>query len=460
MKSRFTKKIIHGGVEIKPDFFFLPYINPDEHIIYAPLREFVAVINTDAKNAIIKRLNNHTLHESEQGIIDAFEKRGFFNDELYKMPLVDEEFAPTRVTLFPADSCNLRCRYCYASAENGGNMMSIDTARAAIDLIAENTKRKKYDLFSVGFHGNGEPFTAFEIVQECCDYIEHVGERDGLKYIITTATNGVLPDEALDYLIAWISDANVSSDILPDIQNNQRPLANGGKSFDAVDNTLKRLDKAGVQYGIRATITQESVSRLREMASFVKENYPKCKLLHLEPVFEVGRALTNHQVMPDPYIFVMEFLKAQEELSGTEIRLVYSGDRQETLCQCFCSVCSNNFTVTAEGNITSCYEICTYKDPRAYKFIYGHFNKERGSFDFEKKVLDTLLELQVKNIPFCKDCFCKWHCGGDCVAKVLGSNPVSEHRGSARCVINRALTYRRILQKLGVDTVNTEPKFI
>ncbi|HEX3027882.1 MAG TPA: radical SAM protein, partial [Clostridia bacterium] len=321
---------------MKPEIFFIPH--EGEYILYAPLRNFLAVVNGDAKDAVAKCLESLPLCKTEQSVIDTLQKRGVFNED-FQYPKVDEDFAPTRVTLFPTDRCNLRCRYCYASAEDGGKKLPLPAAQVAIDFVARNAKKKNQEQFAVGFHGNGEPFSAFDVVQECCDYVSEVAEREGLKYKISTATNGVMSEEHLDFLVAWISDVNVSSDILPDVQNSQRPLAGGRGSFEYVDHTLKRLDKAGVQYGIRATITSESVSRLREMAVFVKENYPKCNLLHFEPVFEVGRALTNNYVAPDPRMFVKEYIKAQKELNGTGIRLVYSGERANTYCQCFCSVC-------------------------------------------------------------------------------------------------------------------------
>ena len=440
-----------------PDIFFLPF--GEKEILYAPLSRFIAEVNGGAKNAVAKRLAGQTMDESQQGVVDMLEKRGVFSEDI-QTPGIDEAFCPTRVTLFPTDNCNLRCKYCYASAADSGHKMPPNVAHAAIDFVAENAKNKGMKDFSVGFHGNGEPFAAFDVVQDCCEYIGKTAERLGMKSFISTATNGVLDEEKLDYLIAWITDANVSSDILPDIQNRNRPLAGGGASFDKVDHTLRRLNAAGVQFGIRATITEQTVHRLQEMAAFVKENYPKCNLLHFEPVFEVGRALENSEFAPDPQTFVREYVKARNELRDTDTRLVFSGARQDTLCCCFCSVCRNAFSVTAEGNVTSCYEVCTYEDSRAERYIYGKFDQAADKFIFDQDKLDALAALQVSNIPFCKDCFAKWHCGGDCAAKALGLKAPDEHTGSSRCVITRALIYRQILEKMGKDISDIEPIFI
>jgi uncharacterized protein len=439
---------------MNPEIFTLPY--GEKFILYAPLMKFAAVINSGAKDAVAKRLKNSPVEESQQGVISMLEKHKIFSE--IKPPCVDENFSPNRVTLFPTDRCNLRCKYCYAEAEDGGNKLSFAAAKAAIDFIADNAKKNGFKDFSVGFHGNGEPFSAFDVIREVCEYTVKKAEELQMKTHISVATNGVMDDEKLDYLIAWISDANISSDILPDIQNAHRPDASGKNTFERVDKTLKRLGAAGVQFGIRATITSETVHRMEEMALYVKENYPKCNLLHLEPVFEIGRAVETKKTAPEPKTFVREYIKAQDVLRGGGTKVVFSGARQETLCCSFCSVCNNAFTVTAEGNVTACYEICTYKDPRAPRYIYGKFDGEK--FFFEKNKLKELAGLHVGNIPHCKDCFAKWHCGGDCVAKVLGTKSVDAHTGSPRCVMTRALIYRQILEKLGIETVGVEPTFL
>ena len=443
---------------MSPEIFTLPY-GEDKFILYAPLLRFVSVVNAGAKDAVAKHLNGLPMEESQRGVIEMLEKHNIFSKEI-KPPTLDETFSPTRVTLFSSDCCNLRCQYCYAFAEDGGNKLSLAAAQGAIDFVADNAVKKNMKEFGVGFHGNGEPLVAFDIIRHCCEYTVKTAERLGLKAHISTATNGVMDEEKLDYLLAWFADVNVSFDILPDIQNANRPTADGGKSFEQVDNTLKRLNAADMQFGIRATITAETVHRLEEMAIAVKDNYPKCSLFHLEPVALLGRAVVNDSAAPDAKTFVREYVKAQNVLRDTCTKVVFSGARQDTLCCCFCSVSQNAFTVTAEGNVTSCYEICTYNDNRAERYIYGKFDEKSGRFEFDQNKLDALKKLQVSNMPHCQNCFAKWHCGGDCAAKVLGLKPVEEHAGSTRCVITRSLIYRQLLEKLGIDTTGIEPVFL
>ncbi len=64
-------------------------------------------------------------------------------------------------------------------------------------------------------------------------------------------------------------------------------------------------------------------------------------------------------------------------------------------------------------------------------------------------MLRTLSELTVRRVPFCRDCFCKYHCAGDCPAKRLaafsGGMPT---RVSGRCRISQELTKDQIIQSL------------
>jgi len=134
---------------------------------------------------------------------------------------------PVHVTLFPTDGCNLRCRYCYAGAEKIRHKMSVAAGRAAIDLVAENAREVGRDNFLVGFHGNGEPFCAYDRIREFCEYTQFRAEITGIRGNINTATNGVLNDEQIDFCLAFFSNINVSFDGLPELQNRQRPFPDG-----------------------------------------------------------------------------------------------------------------------------------------------------------------------------------------------------------------------------------------
>ena len=413
-------------------------------IIYAPLRRIAARVNEAAVAAVAKRLNGEELTDAERDAVEIFEQCELFTPA--PLPECVPEL-PTQVTLFPTDGCNLRCSYCYAGAAERRHLMPLEAGKAAIDYAADNAKARGCEDFVVAFHGNGEPFSAFSLVKELCRYAHEASERVGIRVHLTAATNGVLNEEQLDWFIAWFDSANISFDGTEALQDLQRPMADGSPSFPFVDRTLRRLNESGKAFGSRTTLTANSVETMPEIAAFVLEHYPNCDPLHIEPAWEAGRGLVTGTRTPESERYVQYFLEAEKVLQG-KMKLVFSAARKEHLDMAFCGVCRNSFVLTSECRVTSCYEACETSDPRGERFIYGYYDMEQRRFVFDEDRLAALHRLRVDNMPHCENCFCKYHCGGDCAAKLLETRPPEEHSGSVRCAITRALTLHQIQRSL------------
>lgn len=431
---------------MKPELELFVLRDGEGPILYAPLRRLAARLNEAAVASVSRRLQQLELSAEDRTVISLLEQHGFFTPAV--PPAEDPWKKAVQVTLFPSDGCNLRCRYCYAAAAGLRHTLSPAAARAAVDYVAANAQELGNRDFVVGFHGNGEPFTNFPLIREICAYTKTVAERLGLEGKLTVASNGALDDEQLDFLLAWFNGVNISFDGLPELQDRQRPFADGRGSFDAVDRTLRRLDAAGKHYGIRSTLTTDSVERLADMAAFVAERYPHCQQLHIEPAWECGRCLASGEHTPDTEQFVAQFLAALRQLPKSGLRLVFSAARKEHLTTAFCAASRNSFVVTAEGLVTSCYEVCEATDPRAGRFIYGSYDAESGRYVFDQDKLAALHRLTVEHMPQCRDCFCKYHCAGDCPAKLLHDGDPERHSGSERCRITRAITLYQLQRSL------------
>ena len=443
----------------EPELFVLDDgISP---ILYAPLGGLAARANESAVRAALAyardRNSLDAMSPEEKQVVRAFDERGFF--ERRPLPSHETDFRPAQVTLFPTNNCNLRCTYCYAFGGEGGGSgeplvtMHPDVAKRAIDLVARNAKSlaeegKPYRNFLVSIHGNGEPFCAFDLLREIVWYGQDLAEKIDFPVLFNAATNGVLSDEQLDFLVANFNSVNISFDGLPEFQNANRPTAGGRGSFKQVDRTMRRLVEAGVNFGIRTTVTASMVERMPDIAAFVADAYPGIEQLHFEPVWECGRCVTSTDAMPSSDAFVKSYLAALEVAEQKGLRLVYSGARQDMLVDAFCKVSSGSFTVTPTGDVTACYEVSYKSDPRSERFFFGRFDHEAGDFVFDDAKLAELSRLTVHNIPYCRDCFCRWHCAGDCAAKVLDGIDLEDHRGSARCQINRTLTLNQLQRRL------------
>lgn len=244
-----------------------------------------------------------------------------------------------------------------------------------------------------------------------------------------------------------MSSLSVSLDGPAKIQNYQRPLAKGGASYSLVEAFLYKLDKAGFDYGLRSTITDFNAERMAEMVDFFHAHF-NTKQVQFEPLFVCGRCLTSPLRAPSPRQFMKHFFKAKDCAEKYGINLSYSGLRVGLITNSFCGACSDNFSITPKGQVTSCFEVLEKEDPRSELFFYGQYHAEEGRFAIDEDRRQTLLGLTVEEMEFCTDCLAKWHCAGDCLSKVTFAGEALGPRRSARCRMNQQMTKRDVLHRL------------
>ncbi len=432
------------------DLFVIP-VGEDRYYLYAPLRCSLAVINGASAKAVATYLEGgeRSLNPAEASVIGTLKERGVIGGEIPDPPTFpdDYRFLPYEVTLFPTSRCNLRCRYCYADAGRKSVEMSWEIARAAIDLVSTNAGLLGSEIFSVGFHGGGEPTVAWSFIQQCVDHAHRRAGEKGLEARIFSATNGLLSTEQREYIAQNFESLTISLDGPEDLQDRNRPKIDGSGSHREVCQTLRHFDRLGFPYVVRSTITASTVHRMQEIVKWIGSQF-KVTNLHMEPAWQCGRCITTGEIPPEDLDFIDNFRLAAEEGRRLGVNVYYSGARLDVLTSKFCGAAGDSFTVLPEGIATSCYEITETSDPRAAIFHYGHFNPQSRSFWFDHQRIDALQRLSVEYIDYCRDCFCKWHCAGDCLAKVFGSSGKAIHHGSLRCSLNRALTLTHLDQLL------------
>lgn len=96
------------------------------------------------------------------------------------------------LTLHLTGSCNFRCRYCYADAHDGGDM-SLETAKAAIDLALKDQKSPGQSLGVIFF--GGEPLLRRELIQQIMQHTRGITAATGQHFHYKITTNGSLLDE-------------------------------------------------------------------------------------------------------------------------------------------------------------------------------------------------------------------------------------------------------------------------
>jgi len=311
----------------------------------------------------------------------------------------------------------------------------------AIEYMIQNQKERGSKHLSLGFHGGGEPLHPWQFIKKIVSFAEERCTKEGFTWSIYSATNGVLSEKQLEWIVKHFVNLNISFDGLPHVQDFHRPLPNGKSSFEYVDRTFKFLDKHNFNYGIRGTVSSYNIHLMPEIIHFIGQNY-KSKSVHLEPLFYCGRCKTTGTLNPDMQAFADNFMACEDVAVKYGINLIYSGCHIDMLHSTFCGAPGNNFSITPDGYVATCFELTDRTDPKAEQFFIGRI-EEDGSVTIDEKKRRKLYSLSVDQLEYCQDCFAKWHCAGECASKLPHAD-ITGARGHDRCQLNRRLIANRL----------------
>lgn len=411
-------------------------------ILYAPLKRLILSVNQDVLLLLqkIKKGDVFSRNKETIEVINKLRKLGVIDSkDNYNFKTNTTEYKPSSVTFLPTSDCNLRCIYCYANSGTVSKYLTFNIAKSAIDLIFNNAKEKNETEVHIGFLGGGEPFLAWELIQEIVRYSKSNAEKLGLSTFFGAVSNGVLSREKALWLTKNFQYLNISLDGMKSIHDKHRPTKNNKGSFDKIINTINILNELGFKYSVRSTISSLSVDRMTSIVDFfIKEL--NVSRIHFEPLFACGRCRTNAALIPDPKVFAANFKNCLDIVKVSNTELFCSAVRLDTLTHSFCGASGENFYITPDGFVTSCTEVSSIDEPLANTFFIGKFDHELGKFIFWNERMTFLSSRTVSKMTNCQYCIAKWHCAGGCPAKAAHSGDIFSTTQMDDCKIARELT--------------------
>jgi uncharacterized protein len=408
--------------------YFVPF--NDRYLIYRPLKRLAFIGNRALVDYLRARVRKPAAAPVRPDIETFLNQTGYW--EPAEPPETEETVPqlPATAVLLMTNRCNLACTYCYAAAGcHPSADMPWPLARAIIDIAADNARKNGDDRFELSFHGGGEPTLNGSVLTRAVSYARNLSPGCS----VSLASNGVWSPQMRAFICRNIDTVTLSFDGVRAVQDAQRPCSNGRGSFDAVLGSVRALDAAGVKYGIRMTVTPDAIDRLTEGVKFLCSE-TGLRSLQIEASFTTARGLYADPSSDDGKRFAAAFLKAARFASQNGIFTYYSGARPWVIARAFCLASRQALIVTPEGRQVACFEATGDRHPYIDQFTIGRMTP--GGVEPDAKAKSAFTARQEARRTACRECFCYWHCCGDCDSRAM----VSQAPDSVRCQINRRIT--------------------
>ena len=417
------------------DLFVLSSNDKDVYIIYSPIRRRVMYtkgisfreIRESYNNVKENNLTSFTILEERLSNISSSPKQSIKKTNI--------GMNNNRLVLLLTNACNLGCIYCYAQEAHSKEKLTYEQVVNSVDYVLDNNP---FEQKHFTFIGGGEPLVNWELLEKSIKYIRgkaanaHIGVQ----------TNATLLDSGkIEWLIGEKVDIGCSFDILPEIQNRQRPYAHRNEgSFEAVDRNIRELVCKGAVPGIRTTIMPEVCSKMPEMVEYILTKYPEIHKIHFEHVSGEGLTWENYYSA-----FIDGFFAAKKIADSKGVYLKNSIIRSmATLKTRFCS---GELCITPSGSIVSCHRVSSEKDNLFPKLSYGKVDNVGLLIDTDKrKLIESMYDNKCKKE--CASCFCAYHCAGQCCNNKMS---YCEKDYEELCNFTREMVLRALENKLGLD---------
>ena len=324
--------------------------------------------------------------------------------------------------------CNFACRYCYA-AEHNKEMMSVETALAAVKLAASSLPEG--ERFIIQFSG-GEPLLNFKVLHAVVSYVQ----ENKVPAILQIQTNGsLISDQIAKYLFKNKVAIGVSLDGKPKVNDKLRLTKDGKGATEQILQGLEVLKRNNIACGITCVVTADNVN---ELAGIVEMAY------FLGNVRRIGFDLLRGQGRGSGLIPPTEEQMAQamkqvylrnellSKMVGYEIKLAQQ-ERAKLACREECREFGHCYAmngeaafVEASGKIYACSSLIGDED-----FYIGNVTD-----GLDKALVEKVSSKISESMHFCKECSDFKQCGGGCFARWYGSGECIAYK--SECALKRS----------------------
>ena len=366
---------------------FLVY-SPLANLFYLSLpndvEELQNALISGAEHTVLARLLNH-------------------NGESMKTVTTTDTFCTLHLLL--NEKCNFHCQYCYSAEGRSSQELSISQIETILHFFLSSERSAVKDR-TVMFMGGGEPILSWKLLEDATLIGERIAKEQDITVHFSLTTNGsIMTKKMLEFLKTHNFTVQISFEILPDVQNEQRG------SYDVVANNLRKLTEYEINNYVRSTITEKNVDRIPEMVEHCHRHFPKVVKMSCQQVVD-PLYFTSKTVVDDFFnryfkSFQKGVKKAEEygiTLRSSSSHLLNYSKREK--------FCYNLLCLTPSGTLTICPDVSSPKENDYKDSLIGKIKDD--SVVFDQQAFERLSQGSIHTIDKCKDCYARWNCGSGC----------------------------------------------
>lgn len=303
------------------------------------------------------------------------------------------------------EKCNFKCKYCYSASGRSTAELDMKQIAPMLDFFLSE-KRKAVKDRTIMFMGGGEPALSWKILKEATLYAEKVADKNNTMPHFAITTNGsILHDEMIAFFKEHNFTVQLSFEVLPDVQNEQRGF------YDTVAANVVKLTEAGVGNYVRSTITEKNVDRIPEMVRYCHKHFPLVKKLSCQQVVD-PTYFTSTDIVKN---FFGRYYKSFKEgdmlarqlgitLRSSSSHLINYSKRER--------FCYNLVCLTPYGTLTVCPDVSSPNEMDYEDAVFGAVSGPDVEINTEK--LRSITSGSIHTIDKCRGCYARWNCGSGC----------------------------------------------
>lgn len=307
------------------------------------------------------------------------------------------------ISLNVAQSCNLRCLYCYAGDGSYGSskqFMDDSTAFKIIDFFVD--KLKSGNNFHIHFFG-GEPLLNFRLIEKVVDYAKEKGKAKKIAFRYSVVTNGTLFENKI---VRFLKDnrfgVTVSIDGPLKFHDRYRIYTDGEGSFKDVIRGLDLIRSSGgiKNLACRVTVCDNDLDFVKTFRWLKGKGFEK---IHFTPKSGQG---TDWEVMlfglGKIFRLALKDLKRKPSNLGSFSNFTYLLERlynSEKACYP-CGAGRSYVGIDVNGSFYLCHRFTNRSE-----FKMGSVNEELNR---------RVKILSVDEDSICCNCWARYLCGGGC----------------------------------------------